>query len=577
MSSSSQAKKLLFLIVVLGLGLAGGTYFLQQKKSGSEETPALVPFPGEVTRNAGPASTPLTADPVHLTEEREGGREDPDRETTVIHPLKIELELLRAAKALQAEGQSALGSGKSARISGRITKANNVGVQASVEFLEGANQGRILLSDANGEFGASDLYPGLSIVSVTGPGIVGSKREISLRQRRETLFNINYARPASMQGKVLNERGEPMVGARVEMDGQVTSTGVEGRFYFPQMTAGAVLVLVEQAGYATLREVFKVTGGFAIGPDQIEFRMKRGASLELVVAENLGVKGEAQLFFLPTQAGAGMLRDFPWYTVNPTPVYPGGRVLIDDLPEGRLQIWLFHAGAVANPPVIAANLLAGQRTTKTLHLQPSPLVRGEVTLDGEPVSGARVTLEAPDRVEAALAQFGQGVGYLETAVLPFLPSIAQSVMSTAGGRFELGAYEHKHSTRYLVADFVNENGAYRGAVVVEHGTRDAKIALEPTTSGESTLQLALSDRYQGLPIEVRMDATPRGKWVLSPRESLEINNMEDGQWRLSVHWSGQRLLGPREFDLRGLQVFSVDLPEGAIDGQTADERERAGL
>ncbi|MEM7515480.1 MAG: hypothetical protein AAF368_00960, partial [Planctomycetota bacterium] len=158
----------------------------------------------------------------------------------------------------------------------------------------------------------------------------------------------------------------------------------------------------------------------------------------------------------------------------------------------------------------------------------------------------------------------------------FLPSIAQSVMST-GGRFELGAYEHKHSTRYLVADYVNETGAYRGAVVVEHGTRDAKIALERTTSGESTLQLALSDRYQGLPVEVRMDATPRGKWVLSPRESLEIDNMEDGLWRLSVHWSGKRLLGPREFELRELQVFSVDLPEGAIDGQTADERERAGL
>src|SRR5262249_52156610 len=151
--------------------------------------------------------------------------------STVLWPLKVELELIEARFLPRQEGVPAIGSGAGARLSGRITGFDDDGVAAEVHFLAGANAGRVLRAGDTGRFGAVHLYPGLSIVEVRGAATLGSRREVRLRRGQETLLNIGYGRPGSVFGKVQDSNGTGIAGASVIVDGTRTETGAEGDFF----------------------------------------------------------------------------------------------------------------------------------------------------------------------------------------------------------------------------------------------------------------------------------------------------------------------------------------------------------
>src|SRR5262245_16494256 len=79
--------------------------------------------------------------------------------TTVLWPVRLDLELLEPRFLPKQEGVPPIGSGATARISGRLTGFDDNGVQAEVRFVAGANAGRVLRADPEGRFGAVDLYP----------------------------------------------------------------------------------------------------------------------------------------------------------------------------------------------------------------------------------------------------------------------------------------------------------------------------------------------------------------------------------------------------------------------------------
>ena len=108
--------------------------------------------------------------------------------------------------------------------------------------LAGANAGRVLHADATGRFGAVDLYPGLSLVEVRGPGTLGSRRELRLRRGQEQLLNIGYGRPGVVFGKVQDSSGAGIAGADVVVDGTRVTTDAEGRFTM-DVRSGTVLDL----------------------------------------------------------------------------------------------------------------------------------------------------------------------------------------------------------------------------------------------------------------------------------------------------------------------------------------------
>lgn len=570
----SRRNLLLALLVALALGLFAVLSWVLSSPNDTGAAPITVdstPGPAPVVHPDTPGEREL-ASPIEIEQQPE---QDPN-ETTVVFPLKLELELLRAEATLQAEGQPARGSDATARLKGQIADSTGAPVRATIEVLAGPNRGRIFTCDARGQFGANDLYPGLVLLDVTGPNILGSQREIILRKDRETLFNLGYGRPASVVAEVVDAEGKPIESANVTMDGQRTLTGPDGVFSYPYIASGEVTIFVEKAGYASVFQLLTITAGSNIEKGRLKFRLDRGASLRLSIAENINAGQPATIFVLPASLAAQ--RTYPWARLNPiTSLHPGGTITIDDLPTTPLVVRVFHSGAIAKPAQQAVVLDPGQPTLVELHLEPAPIVFGVVTIDGEPAGDAEVTLEVPERVNATLGALGE-TNYLmlESEVMPDAPTAVQHARTNAAGEYQLTANENVSKYRYLVAR--SKDGRHQAGLVLQGGETKVDIALsaaEPVGDGPCEFILQTNPRYQALPIELSVNNTPRDVKALLPDRDLHVTGLVKGRWRVRAKWEDITLLKDQVFDLDTEVSLSVKLPDGAILGQDDETRKRA--
>src|SRR5262245_33276878 len=169
------------LLVALPLGVGAFLWLASHgAERGSEHK--LPPLSAEAPEESGPLAE-LIPPPVVRTPSGPVA-------TTVLWPAKVELELLEARFLPKEDGIPPVGSGAGARLSGRVSGIDDNGVPAEIHFIGGSNAGRVLHADPDGRFGATDLYPGLSVVEVRGAGTLGSRRELRLRRGQETLLNV---------------------------------------------------------------------------------------------------------------------------------------------------------------------------------------------------------------------------------------------------------------------------------------------------------------------------------------------------------------------------------------------------
>jgi len=555
----SQRKILLIFAACLAIG-AG----LLVALSGGDEEPVV---PVEVVTPGGVGSEIDLLDRVTRDEQELPTRQSEGEEPTeIFFPLELSLSLVEPAKRLVADGVGAHGSGARARLEGHLYGTDSKGVAGEVRFTSGANMGRVLKCDAGGGFGAHDLYPGLSIVKVSGPLIAGAEREVLLRNDRKSVLNIGFGRPAVVHGRVQDEAGEPIVGARVTMDGQETYTDQEGTFYYPRMTSGQVLLIVEKDGYAAWREKYNVKAGANLSGDKLVYTLRPGARLELHIAESIGARQPAQVFLLPA-AGARTSRDFPWHRYNPVSVFPGGNSTVEGLPPGNLQLYLFHAGARAKPRVSSVSLKAGRLTKTVLHLEPAPMLKGRVIKDGEPVSRALVRLEAPDQVQTTLSTFGQPAGFLEVGVFPNLPTSVQSTWSDPAGRFTFSSNEQATPTRYLTAE--GPEGKTWAGEVVRRGQTEVDLVLKEIPPDDSVIEFQMEGRELALPIQVSVEGQPRMAVSLPADQDFRVEELAKGRWRVNARWNSQPLLRDVVIDLEDETALLIPLPDAAKSGGSA--------
>jgi hypothetical protein len=350
------------------------------------------------------------------------------------------------------------------------------------------------------------------------------------------------------------------------MDGQVAYTDLEGAFYYSRMTSGQVLLFVEKDGYVAWRERYNVKAAAKITGEKLTYTMRPSARLELRIAEAIGARQAAQVFLLPAP-GARVSRDFPWHRINPVNVHPGGSRIVEGLPSGNLQLYLFHAGTKAKPRVSGVNLVAGELTTKILHLEPAATLKGRVLSDGDPVARALVRLEAPDQVQATLSTFGQPQGFLEVGVFPYLPTSVQSVWTDSAGRFQLSANEEFTPTRYLTAE--GPDGELWAGKVVRRGDREIELSLGERAQDACVLEFQMAGRSLALPVEVTVDGSPRMRLSLSKEEELRVDELAPGRWKVDVRWNSQVLLRDVEVHLEDETALLISLPEAALTGVSA--------
>ena len=502
--------------------------------------------------------------------------------STVAWPLELELSLVQRGTFERREGLSPIGSGASASLRGGVYAPDGEGEEgATVTFIGGPNAGRVLTADSTGAYGASDLYGGLDVVLIRTPTGPVAMREVRLRPLTEAHLSVGFGLPASVFGMVRDVAGEPIAGAQVMLDGQETTTGEDGVFHLPRVASGKALAVIEKPGYALYREIVPITRGTVVLTDRLNFVLEPAATLEISVAEDLGARQPAELYLIP--AGGQRVntvlgqRTFPWHLVNPIEVFPGGSARVENLPDGRVELLLFHAGAVANPRQVSVKLDAGQTLHHVLHLEPGETMNGRVVREGVPVAGAKVVLEAPNRTPATLSYLGKSNSYAEEAIVAHLPPAQQSVTSGKDGRFSLTVHHGAPPAMYLSAEA--DDGAWVGSRVVERGETGIELELASADLTRGELQVELPGRWQALPVRVRVQGSPREPFELQPERELIVGELERGTWRLDASWNGRSLAQGRVFEIGGEEPASmrVDLPEGAIEGQTAEQRRRAGL
>jgi hypothetical protein len=570
----SQRTFLLFLLGASLLLLGAGAAWLALSPAAA---PSGDPAPAVPAEPIAAAEPPPPEIEIHSPA---GPEVQPSGATTVAWPVQVALELVRPARLPRAEGAAAMGSGRSARLSGRILAAGERGVAAQIEFTSGLNTGRVLEANESGEFGAIDLYPGLAEVKVSGRGIPGSVRMVRLRQNVEAdPLNISYDLPGSLTGTVYDDEGNPLADAEVELDGQTAITTENGEYYFPSMTAGLNLVLVVRAeGFAWYSRTLAVPVRRHIAhAEGYDVRLQRAAELEIAVPEKIGGPAPARAVLWSSEIEQmAVERRFPWQRVSPVSVPAGSSSVVSNLPPGRVHVRVFHEGATAKPPVAIAILRPGERTTVTVHLEPAAQLFGKVTdEEGRAVPDARVRLEAPDVAATTLTHLQQTPDFLEKEMLPLLAPAAQETRADAFGRFVLSSWAGFGPARYLSAE--SPDGSRWGVRIVRESEGEVDLAIAPFEASAAKLSLNFPGRTQGLPVVASINGAPQPEVLLPPRETLDLGELPQGTWRLRAAWNGRSILrsGYEDFELSQETVHTIELPPDAIRGQDPDTLSRA--
>jgi hypothetical protein len=572
--SSSRKTALILSAFVAGAGVIAAVWYATSPPAADTHAPSVAP------NAAGPRAAPTAkVDTPELGEPRDDGTlpSAPAKvATTVVWPVKIELELVRGTQMPTAKDVPAFRTGATARFSGRILRGET-GVAAQVTFTAGMNLGRVLDCNADGEFGAIDLFPGIGEVHVTGPGIE-SVREVRLHSggNSDEPLNISYGLPGEVWGTVFDHEAKGIAEVDVELDGQHTTTDENGVFHFETMNAGDALELIlKKPGFATQWQRMGVPAGRVIAKGQKTYTMLPGASLEIGLGGRVGAKGDAQVILLPEQMN--LERSYPWHRISPLALAPGTSRRLDDLPSTRIRVRVFHEGAIAEPEQSTVTLRAGETAALTVRLDPAPALNGIVMdREGRRIEDARVTFETPDRTATTLQYLGEMPVALESEIIPPIAPAVGEARSNAKGEFLLSSWPKFGKARYLSAS--TDDGSLFGAMVVPAGTKQVQLIVAPVTQGTATLNLDFTGRHQGLPVEASINGVPREPTVLATGDPMRLSGLATGTWRLRATWNGRSLLAAPflDFDLTGDLTQSLETPAGAVQGQDADTRLRAG-
>ncbi|MEZ6015789.1 MAG: carboxypeptidase-like regulatory domain-containing protein [Planctomycetota bacterium] len=497
--------------------------------------------------------------------------------TDVVFPLRVELSLSSRASVPRQDDVMQFRAGAVAGIEGVVTGRDGRPVGgATVEFVAGPNKGRVLITDARGRYGASDLWQGLSHVLVRANGLA-SERPVRLARLARTPLAVDFSATVYVGVTVRDAAGRPIEGAEVRVDSTVSYSDPDGRAMFANVTVGKVVTSVRKDGFARIERELGLSRGTFVEPDDNVYTLRRGASLAVHVTHAGTTTVPAQLFIMPAGGSGGpggmTLKDFPWHSVSPIEIPPGQTITIKDLPEDVVQLRVFHPGARAVPVSKHQRLTVDQLAQVELTLESAPALSGTVTRGGQVVANARVTLEAPDRDSVTTSTLDKKPLYAQEIVLAHVPTAFQETVTDARGRFRLTAYEGIDSGRYLTAE--SPDGRWRAAALVRKAGDELKLDLVEVPAKGGALELELPGRFQGLPVEVRVDGRPLDPFVLRPGEPLVVDDLEYGTWRVHAVWEEQDVLRRQSCDIgAAMTKLAGTLPEGALRGQPADVRRR---
>ena len=579
----SSSRNILFLALTAGIGIAAFLFANGMVPGTGRVYADDVPMVGRTTAGEAlpgrPSGEPNVGEATGLVEIGRSGIDggaqsgsDAPGSTTVVWPLEVELTQVLQGAIDGPDDLPPIRGGANAAILGSVLGVGGRPLPSTITFTHGLNRGRTLQTDSRGRFGASDLQPGLSVVLVKTQNGDSAEREVRLQGLAKSEFNLSFAYPSTISGTVKDERGAPVGGAEVQMDGRLQYTNDEGVFTFSSVAAGKVLMVIEKEGFALAKRVFSLGMRSNIKPEDLPIVLTKGASLQISVQQSGGA-AEPSLAVITSTGSGG--HNFPWFRVSPQEIPAGGSVTVTGLPPESVNIRVFHRGAVPKPSSQNVSLQASRPNAVTIALAAAPSVQGLVMDDGEPVGRAIVTIEAADRTTATSKAIGlRNPRKLLDAVVPVLPAAFDQTVTDGKGRFTFTTYPELLTTYYVTAR--SADGKRSGVNFVRSEDTKVVVELDPVEDALGAIELDLPGRFQALPIELKVDGAPRDLTFLRPGVALNVPDLPHGTWRVMARWRGQNVVMRKLVEVGDSPgKVTGTLPKGAIEGQTADVRARA--
>lgn len=243
-------------------------------------------------------------------------------------------------------------------------------------------------TDGDGRYRLDGVAPGARTVHASQEGYRRTVRDLEVRPGENTL-DLTLEGGAEVRGRVVDEGGAPVPGARVSLREGWRSwdlprgvSGADGSFTLTSVADGTYHLLAEKEGYARNEEGQEVTvAGSSVGG--VEVKLGRGGA---VAGQLLGLDftdlAQVRVFSEGGGSRTGMVRPDGSYRVEN--LSPGRRRIVAALPGGTRQA----EGEVDLEPGVSEARL-------DLDFGGGVTLTGRVLRNGEPLSSAMVSLGGP--------------------------------------------------------------------------------------------------------------------------------------------------------------------------------------
>lgn len=366
-------------------------------------------------------------------------------------------------------------------VEGRVLDPEGAGVRAWVScFQEPRWDGIPRRTDGTGRFHVDGLAEGSLRIHAVAEGGLAADEEVTLGPGTNTVeIHLREEGLFEVSGRVVDGAGSPLPGAQVRLGGKTERSGEDGAFTLKDIMPGPAFLSAWKDGYATAERELVVDGpvfGF-------ELTLSRGGSiagrvlgLDAGLYANVQVTASRSLSRSPTVGWRSGKVDFE------------GRFRLTSLAPGEWTVEALEPGTSRRAQARAA-VEDGGTVEVDLEFVRGLVLSGEVYLDGEPISGARVRARGLDVAADGRADTGYG-GRFE--ILGLEAGRYQLDTETLRGSLLDRREIHLGSDRELRIDLVS--GVLEGTVAdLADGTAlaEVRIYLEPMV-GEPALTASLS-------------------------------------------------------------------------------------
>ena len=254
-------------------------------------------------------------------------------------PEVVEVELGREDVMIERLMQPAEGE-----ITGRVRDGNDrpiEGVRVTLMPDNGLTATTVVWTDERGLFDLSELAPGAAQIELEHPDYAPTSRDVRVARRGGTgTLELRMALGWSLDLSVVARgTGEPIAGARIEVDDQLWATDVGGEVMVRRLAGDSAKVVVRAGGWVAQSQVVARPDG---GQGTLVFELDEAAGMEGEITDE---RGE------PVGGARVVVRSRDGQVLADTRTTADGRWSVPDLPEGDVTV-------EAVPPTALAAILA---------------------------------------------------------------------------------------------------------------------------------------------------------------------------------------------------------------------------